>query len=95
MDANIEFVQPIKTDRLNTVLLNGIDVNTFVRIRGDGKIQSITGTKHFTGDLHATAADAITINNVQLNVLNETILKKSGEQMLQGNITFKKITVNQ
>lgn len=94
IDTHIDFVQPIRADSLSTLRLGSIDATKLVRMRSDDEIQVITGTKYFLQDLHTTAADVMLLNNVDLNVLNETTLKKSGDQELRGNIAFKKITVN-
>ncbi|KAJ6633708.1 hypothetical protein Bhyg_15534, partial [Pseudolycoriella hygida] len=53
----------------------------------------VYGVKNFTGDLHVDngACDAFIINGIDLSVLNETILKRSGAQRIDGTIEFNAI----
>lgn len=91
IDNLMEFAQPINSKNWISGMVNGFDSSKFVRTTD---IQIITAKKTFIGDLTITEGlcDAHTINGVQIQVLNETVLKKSGNQMVSGNITFNKIT---
>lgn len=90
IESIFEFIQPIKTKNLLSKSVNNVEVSKFVRT---GEPQSIYGTKKFTGDLHITNGfgDAMIINDVDLSVLNGTVLKKQGKQVIEGKIHFKGI----
>lgn len=88
-----EFVQPIKTTNLLSNSVNNVDVSKFVRTGSE--IQIVSGVKNFTGDLHVTngACDALAINDIDLTLLNETVLKRSGAQTIDGKIDFNTVRV--
>lgn len=92
IDQIFEFQQPIKTVNLISNSVNNVDVSKFVQT---GEIQNVYGFKNFTGDLHVTngLCDALTINDIDLSILNDTVLKRSGAQTIDGVITFNGIRV--
>lgn len=87
-----EFVQPIKVTNLVSNSVNRVDVRKFVRT---GEKQTIYGEKNFVGDLHVTngVCDAFIINDIDLVVLNDTVLKRSGAQVINGKINFNAVRV--
>lgn len=87
-----EFIQPIKVTNLLSDSVNNVDVSKFVR---SGEIQKVYGIKKFSGDLHITngVCEAFVINDVDLSTLNETVLKRSGPQVINGKIYFNGIHV--
>lgn len=89
-----EFVQPIKVTNLLSNAVNNVDVSKFVRT-GEGDIQKVYGVKNFTGDLHVTngICEAFTINDIDLSVLNGTVLKRTGAQTIDGKINFNGVRV--
>lgn len=94
INAYIEFAQPIKTDSLiikGTV--NSVNVSSFVC---DADVHSLSGVKTFAGDLHVKDGfcDAFNINGIEMEMLNKTVLKRSGDQEVHGKIHFKQIIVN-
>lgn len=94
IDAHIEFAQPIKTESLIVKgTVNSMNVSSFVC---DADIHTLTGMKTFAGDLHVKEGfcDALTINGIQMEILNNTVLKRSGDQEVYGKIHFKQIIVN-
>lgn len=94
LPVSLEFLHPIKTQSLVVTNVNNMSPNDWVQF---GKIQQVTGKKTFVHDLHIGEGfcDALTINGVQLARLNESVLQKSGDQTIEGNIYFRKITVKQ
>lgn len=94
IDANIEFIQPIKADHLKVLgTVNSVDVKSFVC---SDESQILKGVKTFVSDLHITDGfcDAVTINGIELEALNNSVLKRSGDQEIRGKIHFKQISVN-
>lgn len=87
-----EFVQPIKVTNLLSNSVNNVDVSKFVQT---GEVQNVYGLKNFTGDLHITngVCDAFVINDIDLAVLNGTVLKRFGEQQIDGKINFNGVRV--
>lgn len=87
-----DFVQPIKVTNLRTNSINNVDASKFVRT---GEIQTVYGNKNFVGDLHVTngVCEAFIINDVDLSVLNNTVLKRSGAQTIDGKINFNSVRV--
>lgn len=92
--TSLDFTLPIQTRALIASTVNDISPNDWARV---GSIQEVTGRKTFISDLHIAEGfcDALTINGVQFSRLNETVLQKTGDQTIEGNIQFKKITVKQ
>lgn len=90
IDQIFEFVQPIKINNLLSNSVNNVDVSKFVRT---GEIQTVYGLKNFTGDLQIKngLCDALSVNDIDLSVLNETVLKKFGAQTIDGKIHFNGI----
>ncbi len=87
-----EFVQPIKVTNLRSQSINNVDVSKFVRT---GDVQTVYGPKNFTGDLHVMngLCEAFAINDIDLSLLNDTVLKRSGAQRIDGKINFNSIRV--
>lgn len=94
IDAHIEFAQPIKTESLIVKgTVNSVNARSFVC---DSDDHSLSGIKTFAGDLHVKEGfcDAKTINGIQMEILNNTVLKRGGDQEVHGKIHFKQIIVN-
>lgn len=89
-----DFVQPIKVGNLVSKSVNNVDVTKLVRTGEEA--QTVYGEKKFLSDLHVTNGycDALTINDIDLSVLNDTVLKRTGAQTIDGKITFNSIRVN-
>ncbi|XP_058829286.1 uncharacterized protein LOC131688788 [Topomyia yanbarensis] len=89
------FKQPLVAKKVFARSLNGVDPSDFISIKSD-KVQKITGRKIFPGNLTLLEGrlDAAIINNVDLIHLNNTILKRTGDQVIEGNIHFKEIIVS-
>lgn len=92
--TSLVFAQPIKTRELRVMTLNDVVAGDFAE---SGKIQEVTGRKTFTGDLHIFegVCEASIINGVDLKLLNKTVLTKTGDQTIKGNIQFRKISLQQ
>lgn len=94
IDSYIEFTQPIKTESLRVNgTVNSVNVSSFVC---DTEPYLLTGMKTFSGDLRVKEGfcDALAINGIQMEILNKTVLKRSGDQEVHGKIHFKQIVVN-
>lgn len=94
VDFPIEFIQPIQIGDLESPSrINGIPLESLIR-RNVSDVQKITATKIFTSDLsieHGNC-DANEINGINLQILNNTMLKRSGKnQIVTGTIQFSKI----
>ncbi|XP_058458977.1 uncharacterized protein LOC131435292 [Malaya genurostris] len=94
-NQNFTFKQPLIANKVFATSLNGVDPSDFIYIKAN-KTQVITGRKIFTGNvtLREGRAEAAVINNVDLKYLNETILKRTGDQVIKGSIHFKKLIVS-
>lgn len=94
VSTGLDFAYPVKTRSLVTSTINNLPPNDWARV---GIIQEVTGRKVFISDLHIDQGfcDALTINGVQFSRINETVLLKTGDQTIGGNIQFRKITLKQ
>ncbi|XP_053668970.1 uncharacterized protein LOC128719371 [Anopheles marshallii] len=88
----IKFLQPVFVEHLHAGKINELDVNDLVP-QATGEVQYITGRKTFVAELQIDGvADANEINKVDLNLLNRTILRRTGpEQTIEGTIHFDTI----
>lgn len=95
IDQNFTFKQPLMIQNVFTKTVNGMNASEFIPTN-TGKVQHITGKKTFTGDvtLRAGRVDAAVINKVDLKELNQTVLKRTGNQVIEGNIHFKEIVAS-
>lgn len=94
INVPIEFLQSIYAEHvLSGSVFNGIKAESLVKT-GIKEWQIITGSKAFTGDLWVHGfCDAREINGVDLQILDDTILKKSArDQVITGTIHVKSIT---
>lgn len=91
-NQNFIFRQPLTADSVFSSSINGIDPSDFIPTTSK-KPQHITGRKTFTGDLNVLEGhiEVAVINDVDLEHLNRTVLKRSGEQVVEGSIHFKQI----
>uniref|UniRef100_A0A182T105 Uncharacterized protein n=1 Tax=Anopheles maculatus TaxID=74869 RepID=A0A182T105_9DIPT len=91
-DQVIKFLQPVFVEHLHADKINELDVNDLVP-QTAGEVQYITGRKTFVAELKIDGvADANEINKVDLNLLNRTILRRTGpEQTIEGTIHFDTI----
>uniref|UniRef100_A0A182WDY6 Uncharacterized protein n=1 Tax=Anopheles minimus TaxID=112268 RepID=A0A182WDY6_9DIPT len=91
-DQVIKFLQPVFVEHLHAEKINDLDVNDLVP-QATGEVQYITGRKTFVAELQIDGvADANEINKVDLNLLNRTILRRTGpEQTIEGTIHFDTI----
>lgn len=92
IDQIFDFVQPIKVTNLLSNSVNNVDVSKLVQTN---VTQRVSGLKNFTGDLHITygGCDAFSINDINLSVLNDNVLKRSGAQRIDGKINFNGVRV--
>ncbi|XP_039440737.1 uncharacterized protein LOC120421572 [Culex pipiens pallens] len=92
---NFTFTKPLIVENAFTTDLNGLNPNDFIPINSD-RVQQITGKKTFRGDLKIRGGhvDAAMINQVDLRVLNETVLKRTGDQVVEGTIHFKEVVAS-
>lgn len=94
VNVAVEFTQPIKVENVvGATKFNNIPISTFIK-RNMHDIQTITGRKMFTGDLHVEngMCDAYVINGIDLVELNRTVLKNNAEnQIVSGSIHFNRI----
>ncbi|XP_055589316.1 uncharacterized protein LOC129741603 isoform X2 [Uranotaenia lowii] len=89
---NFTFKQPIIVQHAFGNNFNDYNPSDFIP-SNSGKLQRITGRKIFTGDLtiRGNRVDAAVINQVNLKQLNSTILKRTGNQIIEGTIHFKEL----
>lgn len=94
VDMDLVFTQPIRVEEIRPQSrINGVPLESLIQ-RGSSEVHFITAPKTFIGDLFVVGGlDAAEINGVNLQVLNNTMLKRSGKnQVISGNIQFSKIT---
>uniref|UniRef100_A0A182PP15 Uncharacterized protein n=1 Tax=Anopheles epiroticus TaxID=199890 RepID=A0A182PP15_9DIPT len=89
----LKFLQPVFVEHLRTDRINELNVNDLVPQAVGGEVQYITGRKTFVTELKIDGVvDANEINKVDLNLLNRTMLRRSGpEQKIEGTIHFDTI----
>lgn len=96
IDTSIEFLQPIQTENIQSTpltRLNGISIDNFIK-RDAQATQSIFARKTFTNGLAIEngVSEITEINGINLQALNETMLKKSAKnQTIIGTIQVKRI----
>ncbi|XP_049294198.1 uncharacterized protein LOC125769507 [Anopheles funestus] len=88
----IKFLQPVFVEHLHAGKINDLETNDLVP-QATGEVQYLTGRKTFVAELKIDGvADANEINKVDLNLLNRTILRRTGpEQTIEGTIHFDTI----
>lgn len=93
-DLVFQFNQPIQSFNLQSPFINNINITDLVT--SNGNVQKITGSKIFTGNLKISDGfcDILNLNGINIRHLNETILKKSGNQIISGKIHLKKIVAS-
>ncbi|XP_031630094.1 uncharacterized protein LOC116345133 [Contarinia nasturtii] len=94
VDLPMEFIQPFQIDDLKAPSrINNISIESLIR-RNVTEQQKIWASKIFTTDLSVEDGhcDANEINGVNLQMLNNTMMKRSGiNQIVTGSIKFDKI----
>ncbi|KXJ78037.1 hypothetical protein RP20_CCG005824 [Aedes albopictus] len=91
-NQNFVFKQPLVAHHAFANNLNDVNPRDFIPIPSS-KLQRITGRKIFNGDLtiRGDRVDATKINGIDLKQLNQTVLKKTGDQVVEGTIHFKEL----
>ncbi|XP_053685730.1 uncharacterized protein LOC128735261 [Sabethes cyaneus] len=89
------FKQPVIADSVFATSLNGLDPRDLIQTTSK-RVHNITGRKTFTGDVNMLGGSikVDVINNVDLEHLNRTVLKRSEDQVIEGSIHFKKIILS-
>lgn len=92
VDIAINFSQPLRVERLNALTLNEFNISDFV-LMNSSKIQVISGHKSFLGDLNVANGlfEANNLNGEDLKDFRAKILRKTGNQDIKGNFTFKEV----
>lgn len=96
IDMPLVFLKPIEIDNVEPgTRINGVPIESLV-LRNSSEWQTITAPKTFTSNLDVQGScDLVEINGVNLEHLNNTVFKRSGHnQIITGNIQFKRITAN-
>lgn len=96
IDVPLQFVQPIQIDNVELgTRINDIPIESLI-LRNVSEWQTITAPKRFTSDLSVVGdCEVIEVNGVNIQQLNNTVLKRSGEnQIVTGTIQFAHITAN-
>ncbi|KXJ80288.1 hypothetical protein RP20_CCG025735 [Aedes albopictus] len=91
-NQNFVFKQPLVAHHAFANNLNDVNPRDFIPFPSS-KLQRITGRKIFNGDLtiRGDRVDATKINGIDLKQLNQTVLKKTGDQVVEGTIHFKEL----
>lgn len=96
IDVPLAFLQPIQIDNVEPgTRINDVPVESLI-LRNVSEWQTIIAPKRFTSDLSVEGSfEANEINGINIHQLNNTVLKRSGEnQIVTGSIQFKRITAN-
>lgn len=96
IDVPLVFLQSIQIDNVEPrTSINDVPVESLI-LRNTSEWQTIIAPKTFISDLYVDGSCEVTeINGVNIQQLNNTVLKRSGEkQIVTGSIQFKKITAN-
>lgn len=93
-DKHFTFVQPIRVQDLHTMPSSDFNPDDFVKTNTD-EIQVVTGHKTILGDLTVKEGicEANEVNKVDIDHLDKTVLKKIGDQVVDGSIHFESIVV--
>lgn len=85
---NVIHINNLITDRINS----NINPNDFVTCNTD-EVQYISGYKIFTNNLSVWNGfcEAGIMNKINVTELNSSIMKKSGDQVIDGEIQFERI----
>lgn len=88
---HLHFVQQINVDEIFVDTINGKSPHDFVVV-GTDEPQIIRSTKHFLGNVRITGAtNALKINNVEIEELENQVLKIEEDQEIQGKHVVKHI----
>lgn len=94
IEGDIVFNQPLQVDRLQTYSVKGIPVDNLLKSGlKKGQTQIVTGRKRFTAPL-VTVNGALTtriVNGIDIEAFSQTVLTRTGEQNITGNIHFNQI----
>lgn len=94
VDVPIEFLQPIQVgDVHSSTRINNVLISSLLK-RNVTDVQQVIAPKTFTSDLSIEGGncDANEINGINLQILNNTMVKRSAKnQIVTGTIHFEKI----
>lgn len=94
IDVSLEFLQPIRVNNIRApTQLNAVGVESLIKRNVEG-FQTILGKKTFESDLSipTSFSDAKTVNGIDIDFLNKTILKRSApNQEVTGTIQVHRI----
>lgn len=94
IEGDIVFNQPLQVDKLQTHSVKGIPIDSLLKSGlKKGQNQIVTGRKRFTSPL-VTVNGALTtriVNGIDIEEFGNTVLTRTGEQNITGNIHFNQI----
>lgn len=92
VQGDIVFNQPLQVETLSAQSVNQIPFESLLR-SGNINDQIVTGRKIFSSPLVTLEADVdvVHINGVNLDEFSRTVLMKTGDQNITGNIQFVQI----
>ncbi|GAB0097439.1 hypothetical protein DMENIID0001_130760 [Sergentomyia squamirostris] len=92
---NINFLQPLRVFDFYTKSLNGINPETLVKTNTE-EIQTIQTKKVFKSglEIHEGFCDAAIVQGINLTELDQDIVHKNGDETIEGDIQFRKISAN-
>lgn len=92
--VQINLLQSITVDNINATTINGINTRNFV-VTGTNETQIISGAKTILNDLYVTdTTKALSINNINLKQLEDTVMKLEGNQIITGKLIIANLTAN-
>ncbi|XP_055320364.1 uncharacterized protein LOC129577415 [Sitodiplosis mosellana] len=95
VNVPLEFLQPLRIDDIqNPTRINNVPISSLL-LRNVTDVQKVSAPKTFTSDLSVEGGncDANEINGINLQILNNTMLKRSAKnQIVTGTIRFERIT---
>lgn len=94
LDGDIVFHQPIEVDQLNTYSVGEIPIGNL--LKGGlkpGQNQIVTGKKRFTSPVVTVEGSVVAknVNGIDIEEFSRSVMTKTGEQNITGNIQFNTI----
>lgn len=94
IEGDIVFNQPIKVHNLKAQSIKEIPIESLLKsgLQG-GPDQIVTGRKRFTSALVTVSGDVetVVVNGLDIDEFSKTVLTRTGDQNITGNIHFNQI----
>lgn len=95
IEGDMVFNQPLRVGQLQVNSIRGVPIDSLLRsgLKG-GPDQIVTGRKIFTAPLvtvEGGTVDVMNVNGINIEEFSKTVLTRTGDQNITGNIHFNQI----